>query len=105
MSLDNSVMIAAVTGAVATIVWLVRLEGRMNVHEERHRTLVATIGEMKIEVRASLAEIKHNVDLSMTDLKSDRREIRGELARMTRAIDRINPRGRGGVDEDPERAV
>lgn len=101
MTVDNTVATAVITGAVATIVWLVRLEGRMNVHDERYRTIVANIGEMKSEVKGDLAKIERNVDASMAELRSDRRDLRGELARMTRAIDRLGLKK--GDTDDPER--
>jgi hypothetical protein len=56
--MGEGVAIAAVSGFVTAIVWLVRLEGRVNGHDREHRQHQ----ERHDEMRADVAYIRERID-------------------------------------------
>jgi hypothetical protein len=51
MTIETSVLLGASSLAVAGLVWLVRLEGRVNLGEQETRNLKGDIDEIKADVK------------------------------------------------------
>ena len=54
MTMDNGTILAGVGMLVGGLVWLVRLEGRLNVTDSRYGDMKADLDEIKADVRKLL---------------------------------------------------
>jgi hypothetical protein len=65
MSFDNGTAFAVIAAGISVVVWLVRLEGRVNLTDARYVDLKVDLHEIKDDLKSLMA--RKNLGLRETD--------------------------------------